>query len=318
MLADAGDAGSPPRAHGRRGGGSGGAGATTFACALGQVAAAARAGRVVVDLDPLGPGLDRVLGSITTTASAGTRCRDHRPARARSLHDAVPRRDGSRRPHVGAGPAGTLQAFAVREALSAAQRGHDLVVVDLPRTVDALFDEVVARCDLLVVVARPTVAGIAATARLRARLTGPGHAAAGARPRRGSAEVEQATGLPRCWAMGEQRGLAEAIDLGLGPVRSRRGAARPRGRRGARPRWRRSRRPPQERRVSAVPAASSMRSAPGWPRSTGTLTPAAGRGGAAGGRAGRSGTRRSWRSTTRCAATSSAPGRSTRCCGCRA
>ena len=36
-------------------------------------------------------------------------------------------------------------------------------------------------------------------------------------------EVEQATGLPGAWTMGEQRGLAEAIDLGLGPVRSRRG-----------------------------------------------------------------------------------------------
>jgi len=42
-------------------GGSGGAGATTFACALGQLAS--REGTaVVVDLDPLGPGIDRVLG----------------------------------------------------------------------------------------------------------------------------------------------------------------------------------------------------------------------------------------------------------------
>ncbi len=254
VLTDAGD-----RAP-RRGltigvvGGSGGAGATTFACALGQVGAGqmsasqvgagqvaggqvaggqggngvrgkARTSALVIDLDPLGPGLDRVLGvelqdGIRWDALLETTGR----LSARSLHDAVPRREGLGILTWSPGPAGTLQAFAVREALSAAQRGHDLVVVDLPRTVDALFSEVVARCDLLVVVTRPTVAGVASTARLRARLNraGPtrlmvrGHGV----PVR---EVEQATGLPAAWTMGEQRGLAEAIDLGLGPVRSRRG-----------------------------------------------------------------------------------------------
>ncbi len=164
VLTDAGD-----RAP-RRGltvgvvGGSGGAGATTFACALGQIGAgrngAGRSSALVVDLDPLGPGLDRVLGvelhdGIRWDALLETTGR----LSARSLHDAVPRRDGLGILTWASGPAGTLQAFAVREALSAAQRGHDLVVVDLPRTVDALFAEVVARCDLLVVVTRPTVAG---------------------------------------------------------------------------------------------------------------------------------------------------------------
>ncbi len=244
VLTDAGD-----RAP-RRGltvgvvGGSGGAGATTFACALGQVGAGqlgagqlgaaqggvaarskGRSSALVIDLDPLGPGLDRVLGvelhdGIRWDALLETTGR----LSARSLHDAVPRREGLGILTWSPGPAGTLQAFAVREALSAAQRGHDLVVVDLPRTVDALFTEVVARCDLLVVVTRPTVAGVASTARLRARLNraGPtrlmvrGHGV----PVR---EVEQATGLRAAWTMGEQRGLAEAIDLGLGPVRSRRG-----------------------------------------------------------------------------------------------
>ena len=104
---------------------------------------------------------------------------------ARSLHDAVPRRDGLGILTWASGPAGTLQAFAVREALSAAQRGHDLVVVDLPRTVDALFAEVVARCDLLVVVTRPTVAGVAVDGAVaRAAQQVRADAAPGARSRR--------------------------------------------------------------------------------------------------------------------------------------
>ena len=292
VLTDAGD-----RAP-RRGltvgvvGGSGGAGATTFACALGQIGAgqigavgasrsarpaAGRSSALVVDLDPLGPGLDRVLGvelhdGIRWDALLETTGR----LSARSLHDAVPRRDGLGILTWASGPAGTLQAFAVREALSAAQRGHDLVVVDLPRTVDALFAEVVARCDLLVVVTRPTVAGVAATARLRARLSrsGPtrllvrGHGV----PVR---EVEQATGLPGAWTMGEQRGLAEAIDLGLGPVRSRRGPLARAATEALAELARAGRRtPPRSGRVSALPAGVVDAVRARLSREQGDLTPA--------------------------------------------
>jgi secretion/DNA translocation related CpaE-like protein len=205
-------------------GGSGGAGATTFACALAQVAA--RSGSVLlVDLDPLGPGLDRVLGleqrdGVRWDALEQTTGR----LSARSLHDAVPQRDGVGVLTWPPGSVATLQAFAVREALSAGQRGHDLVVVDLPRVVDGGVAEVVARCDQVVVLARPTVVGVSATARVAARLRGaiPTRLVvrgAGVSVR----EVEQATGLAGAVVMPDQRGLAEAIDLGLGPVRSRRG-----------------------------------------------------------------------------------------------
>ncbi|MEP9362568.1 septum site-determining protein Ssd [Nocardioides sp. CN2-186] len=206
-------------------GGSGGAGATTFACALGQLAA--RRGRaVVIDADPLGPGVDRVLG---LEDRDGVRwdglCQTTGRLSARSLREAVPRREGLGALTWHAGLPGSLQAFAVREVLSAAQRGHDFVIVDLPRSPDALVDEVVARCDRLLVVAVPSVAGVASAARICARHRDP---AAVRLVLRGSGidpqAVTRATRIPVLATMPDQRGLAEAIDLGVGPVRSRRGA----------------------------------------------------------------------------------------------
>lgn len=205
-------------------GGSGGAGATTLACALGQLAA--RTGTaVVIDADPLGPGTDRVLG---LEAQDGVRwdalCQTTGRLSARSLREALPRRGGLGVLTWYAGASETLQAFAVREALSAARRGHDTVVVDLPRALDPLVDEVASRCDLLLIVVTPTVAGVASAARLCARFpirTGVRLVVRG----QGidPPEIARVTGVPVVAAMVDQRGLSETIDLGLGPVRSRRG-----------------------------------------------------------------------------------------------
>ena len=206
-------------------GGSGGAGATTFACALGQLAA--RRGRaVVVDADPHGPGVDRVLG---LEDRDGVRwdglCHTTGRLSARSLREALPRREDLAALTWHAGAPGTLQAFAVREVLSAAQRGHDFVVVDLPRSGDPLVDELAARCDRLLVVVVPTVAGVASAVRICARHPDPGRVrlvvrGSGIDPQ----AIARATRVPVLAAMADQRGLAESIDLGLGPVRSRRGA----------------------------------------------------------------------------------------------
>lgn len=206
-------------------GGSGGAGATTFACALGQ--GAARAGdAVVIDCDPQGPGLDRMLGLERTEGFRwDALCQTTGRLSARALRDALPRSGslGVLSWYVGAG-AQTLQAFAVREALSAARRGHDTVVVDLPRTSDGLVDEVAARCDRLLVVTVGTVLGVSATARMRARFAG--HPDVGVVLRGeavDAADVESVVRLPVVVQMRDQPRLSEALDLGLGPLRSRRG-----------------------------------------------------------------------------------------------
>ena len=205
-------------------GGSGGAGATTFACALAQVAASAGPA-VVVDADPLGPGADRVLG---LEGHDGVRwdalCQTTARLSARALREALPRRDGLGVLTWYAGASAGLQAFAVREALSAAQRGHDTVVVDLPRTADPLVEEVVSRCDRVLVLVVPTVTGVAAAGRLCARSADPSRLGLVVRGSGIDAdEIARATGVPVLARMADQRGLAESIDLGLGSVRSRRG-----------------------------------------------------------------------------------------------
>ena len=205
-------------------GGAGGAGATTFAAALGQVAARSDP-TIVVDTDRLGPGLDRVLGMERLTGVRWDElCRTTGRLGAMALREGVPRR----------GPLGVLTfyarkqpplpAFAVREVLSAAQRGHDTVVVDLPRVRDAVLDEVLVRCDRVLVVTRPTLSALASTERVVSGLPDPSRAAlvvrGGGLDVEGISRVLPARVITR---MGDQRGLAEAVDLGFGPVRSRRG-----------------------------------------------------------------------------------------------
>src|SRR5262245_31074734 len=155
-------------------GGSGGSGATTFACALGQIAG--RAGpSVVIDVDPLGPGVDRVLG-LDLVDGVRWDALGHTTGRlsARALRESLPRREGvAALTWMSGSHPRPLQAFAVREALSAARRGHDTVVVDLPRTADALTDEIAARCDQVLVTVVATMAGVAAAMRTCGRFADP-------------------------------------------------------------------------------------------------------------------------------------------------
>lgn len=201
---------------------SGGAGATTLACAVAQVAA--RTGRtLVVDADPFGAGADRVLG---LEGAEGLRWDTLAATSGRlsgaSLRESVPRRD---RLGVLTWPPGTVsppRPEVVRETLEAARRAHDLVVVDLPRMLGPLTEEVVTRCDRLLLVVRPTIAGIAAATRLVTALEGRGSLVL--RGQGIPAEVVAcAVDVPVLLEMRDQRGLEESVDLGLGPVRSSRG-----------------------------------------------------------------------------------------------
>lgn len=203
-------------------GGSGGAGASVLATALGQVAAGSGPA-AVIDVDPLGPGLDRVLGM---EDRAGVRwdelCQTTGRLGATALRESLPRRDGLGVLTWYAGRRGVLQPFAVREVLSAAQRGHETVVLDLPRSGAALVEEVVARCDQVLVVAVPTVHGLASAARVVAGLPDEGTGLVLRGQGLDDADVARVVRTPVVLRMGDQRGLAESIDLGLGPVRSRR------------------------------------------------------------------------------------------------
>jgi len=100
-------------------------------------------------------------------------------------------------------------------------------VLDLPRHPDPVIEEVLARLDHVVVVSGVTVPAVTATSRVTARLVGL--SATSHLVVRGSGGVDPTAigrllGLPVAVAMPDQRGLDEAIDLGVGPMRSRRGA----------------------------------------------------------------------------------------------
>lgn len=229
LLTDVGDGGDGGAAGGVTVGvvgGAGGVGATVFAAALAQVCAGERS-TLVVDADALGAGVDRVLGledveGIRWDALMQATGR----LSARSLREALPRRDGL---SVLAWPvdrSATLQAFAVREALSAGRRGFATVVVDVPRHPDPVVDEVLARCDHVLLVSTLTVPAVSAAARVARRLPPAAHTglvlrggAAGVAPH----EVSRLVGLPVVATMGAQRRLDEAISLGIGPLRSVRG-----------------------------------------------------------------------------------------------
>jgi secretion/DNA translocation related CpaE-like protein len=206
--------------------GSGGAGATTFACALALVASATETA-LLVDLDPLGPGVDRVVG---LDGGEGARWDVLASSRgrlgSRSLRAALPRKGDLAVLTWPTGPAVGLDSASVREALSAAQRGNDMVVVDLPRAVDDLIAEVVTRCDLLLVVTEASVAGVTAAGKVGSlvqRLTaGVGVAVRGGRGALPPAQVAAALRAPLVVEVPTQRRLAEQVDLGLGPVHTRR------------------------------------------------------------------------------------------------
>ena len=227
MLTDVADGGSGRAVTVAVVAGSGGAGATTFAAALAQVAASATHRAVLLDADPLGGGIDRVVGledregirwdSLTQSNGRFS---------SRSLRDALPRQNGLAVLTWGTGSRHPLDAFTVREVLSAAQRGSDLVVIDLPRYPDAVASEALTRCDHVLLVTCLTVPAVAASSRVAAQLAECGRPLClltRGRPVLPPDEVARTLDLPLAACMSDQRRLAESINLGLGPVAAPRG-----------------------------------------------------------------------------------------------
>jgi secretion/DNA translocation related CpaE-like protein len=207
-------------------GGSGGVGATVLTAAL-----ALTAGRtgpaLAVDLDPLGPGLGRVVGveeppAVTWRELAASRGR----LGSRAVRDALPGVDDVRVLGHAEDDLSPPAPAVVREVLSAGRRGHEWVVVDLPRGADLRTAPVLSGCDHVVLVARAALGTVASAARvadrLRAEATSLGVVV---RTRGGTAtaaEVARAVGLELLAELPEQRRLDEHLDLGLGPVHARR------------------------------------------------------------------------------------------------
>lgn len=226
LLADLGDGATGSAVSVAVVAGSGGAGASSLAAALGLTAATAGP-TMLVDLDRHGPDLRRLVGAedpprVTWRDLAESQGR----LGARALREALAGDERLGLLTWPDDPGPDLTEHVVHEVLFAARRGHDWLVVDAPRA-DPSLGRLVAVCDHVLLVVRPTVGGVVAAMRTAELLKDHGgDIRLVVRARRGAAvatEVGRALGLPVAAELPDQRRLDEHLDLGLGPVHDRRG-----------------------------------------------------------------------------------------------
>ncbi|MEV0644674.1 septum site-determining protein Ssd [Phytomonospora sp. NPDC050363] len=149
-------------------GGGGGAGASVVAAALAVRAARSGARTLLVDFDPLGGGLDLLLG---WERHPGLRWPDLDEPPA-ELHDALPHDErlallSTRGPDpLSLEPAAPVPPQLADRVLDAARRSFEIVVADLPRRPDAAATRVAERCTGGYLVVRGDVHGSAAARRV--------------------------------------------------------------------------------------------------------------------------------------------------------
>lgn len=199
--------------------GVGGAGASVLASAVARRAAECEISTALIDADPLGGGVDLVLGmesapGLRWPALTGSRGR----LRPTTLTEALPRRGSltvlswDRK-----GPT-ELRAELFDTVMAAAQQAFDFLVVDLPRHADADWTK---RCHHLLVVTPAQVRAAVATSQVAARLTAshPDVRLVVRRPLRGGLEagsLAESLGLPLAGVVREDRGLSDTVDRGEG------------------------------------------------------------------------------------------------------
>ncbi|MFJ3836507.1 septum site-determining protein Ssd [Streptomyces sp. NPDC090054] len=150
-------------------GGSGGAGASTLACALALRAARAGERTILIDGDPLGGGVDVLLGG---ESAEGLRWPDFAASRGRvgagALEESLPELHALRVLSWDRGDRVVVPPAAMRSVVAAARRRGGVVVVDLPRRIDEAVAEVLAQLDLVLMVVPGELRSVAAAGRVAA------------------------------------------------------------------------------------------------------------------------------------------------------
>ncbi len=204
-------------------GGRGGAGASVLAASVAMTAARSGDAVLLVDCDPLGGGVDLVLG---TESDEGLRWPDLRMPAGRvamgELDAALPaRRRGRGRLSVlscdRAGPGPTDVALAA--VVDAGRRAGRTVVCDVPRHPDRAADEALHRADLTVLVVPADVRGCVAAACVRRRLgerTSRVEAVVRGRATSGlsDADIGEAVGVPVLGRVGHDNAVGRTLDRG--------------------------------------------------------------------------------------------------------
>ncbi|MFB7915211.1 septum site-determining protein Ssd [Streptomyces sp. NPDC056061] len=148
-------------------GGRGGSGASTLACALAVTAADAGRRTVLIDGDPLGGGIDVLLGG---ERAEGLRWPDFAHSKGRvggcALEESLPSLHGLRVLSWGRDDCVAIPPEAMRAVLAAARRLGGVVVVDLPRRVDEAAAEVLAQLDLGLLLVPGELRAVAAAKRV--------------------------------------------------------------------------------------------------------------------------------------------------------
>jgi len=210
-------------------GGRGGAGASILASGLAVTAVGAGLRTLLVDADPLGGGLDLVLGweqvdGLRWPALMGAGGRVDPPA----LLKALPHRGDLVLLSFSRDGLSAIPGEAMAATLDAARRGRDVVIADLPRRLDDAATLALQAADRTILVVPAELRATAAAARIAAMVAlhcedlsvvvrGPAPGRLKAR------EVARALGLPLAGSLRPEPALCQALERGEAPAVGGRG-----------------------------------------------------------------------------------------------
>lgn len=202
-------------------GGSGGAGASTLAAALAQQAAARGGGAALVDVDPLGGGIDLLLGA---ERAGGWRWPRLSSAEGHlgDLRGYLPVVDGVTIVSMARGPALDLAREPLAAIVTSLRSRHSLVVLDPGRALVPAAREAIRLSSRQLLVVQAGVRGVAAARQSLASYDLRGAQAVLRRVRGGlpSGLVAETLGIPVVAELPVEPGLAAAAERGDPPSRA--------------------------------------------------------------------------------------------------